>query len=33
MCWKADFIDNRDISCYALDAGRKKKLQAGNELG
>ncbi len=33
MCWKADFIDDRDISCYALDACPKKKLQTGNELG
>ncbi len=26
MCWKADFIDDRDISCYALDAVPKKKV-------
>jgi hypothetical protein len=33
MCWKVEFIDDRDISGYALDAMRKKKLQSRSELG
>ncbi len=33
MCWKVEFIDDRNISDYALDACPKEKLQFRNGLG
>jgi len=32
MCWKADLIDNREISGHLLDAAGKNKLQSLKEL-
>jgi len=33
MCWKADFIDNRETRGYELDAWRNKRLQAAARFG